>query len=70
MLHDNYYIQRKEAEMMRKLHAFQLFKESGINIIDQSFSNMKGFILANEEKSYEELQKELFAQFAYATERV
>ncbi|MCW3108047.1 MAG: hypothetical protein JWQ09_2553 [Segetibacter sp.] len=64
------YIQRKEAETMRKLHAFQLFRESGIEIIEQSFSNLKGFILANEHKSYDELEKELLAQLAYTIEKV
>ncbi len=69
MAQDNY-TQRKEAEAMRKLHAFRLFKQDGIEIINQSFPGLKGFILANEEKSYQELEKELMAQLAHAIESV
>lgn len=69
MKHDSY-IQRKEAETMRKLHAFQLFKQDGIEIINHSFPSLKGFILTNKEKTYKQIEQELLAELAHATEKV
>lgn len=58
----DHYIQRKEAETFKKLHAFQLFKESGIDIINQSFPHFKDFIIKNQGKDYAELERELFIE--------
>jgi hypothetical protein len=51
-------ILKKEAEILKKIHAFYLYKEKGLDFIDMNFPKLKSFILENETKTPQQLEKE------------
>jgi hypothetical protein len=51
-------ILKKEAEILKKIHAFYLYKEKGIDFINMNFPKLNGFIFENENKTPEQLEKE------------
>lgn len=69
MIRDNY-IERQEAETFSKLHAFQLYKDEGIGIINENYSDLLPFILEHKEKNYSELECKLFAELRSIKEEV
>lgn len=54
----NIEILRIEGEALKKIHAFKLYKELGIEIIEQDFPKLKSFILTNATKSAEDFETE------------
>lgn len=51
-------ILKAETDILKKIHAFSLFKEQGIGIIEANFPKLINFISANANKSFEEFEKE------------
>lgn len=54
-------ILRKEGDIFKKIQAFRLFKEWGIEYIDENYPKLHSFVLENKHKSIEELENELLA---------
>ncbi|MBX9734667.1 MAG: hypothetical protein K2X37_11455 [Chitinophagaceae bacterium] len=54
-------ILKAEGDILKKIHAFGLFKNQGIAIIERNFPRLIDFILANAHKSFEDFEKEQLA---------
>lgn len=50
-----------EGDILKKIHAFSLFKSRGISIIERNFPRLVSFILANKEKTFEQFEQEQLA---------
>lgn len=51
-------ILKREAEILKKIHAFYLYKEKGIDFININFPKLKSFILENENKTPNQIEME------------
>lgn len=54
-------ILKAEGDILKKIHAFSLFKTNGISVIEQNFPKLVQFILDNQHLTNEEFEKEQMA---------
>ncbi|BAV07493.1 hypothetical protein SAMN05421788_109152 [Filimonas lacunae] len=55
-------ILRMQSDIMKKIHAFKMFKIEGMDAVVKFFPKLKPFILANAHKNLEDLECEMIAQ--------
>ncbi|PUZ19788.1 hypothetical protein GA0116948_12027 [Chitinophaga costaii] len=62
----NYNILQLESQFHKKLMAFRLFKERGLEYTDKTFPALHPFIIENAAKNVFEVEKELHAELERA----
>lgn len=61
-MNSDMYILRTQSDIMKKIHAFKMFKEEGMEAIVRFFPRLQPFIIANAHKTLEDFEREMTAQ--------